>query len=197
MRLLVIGGTAFLGRAAVEAALARGDSVTTFNRGRSGPDLPGVETLRGDRTVAADLRVLRGREFDAVLDTSGFVPRVVGMSAQLLARATETYAFVSSVSVYAEWPAKPVDEAAAIFDCAPDAGPDDGDYGALKAGSERAVSVAFGERMLLLRPGLILGPHENVGRLPAWLSRIARGGRVLAPGDPGTRMQSRRGLSSP
>jgi 2'-hydroxyisoflavone reductase len=99
------------------------------------------------------------------------------------------YAFISTVGVYRDWPKEPADEAAPLFDCAPTAGPDDGDYGTLKAGCERAVVEDYGDRALLLRPGIILGPHENVGRGPWWLRRIAEGGQVLAPGDPDTPIQ--------
>jgi 2'-hydroxyisoflavone reductase len=190
MRLLVLGGTAFLGRAVVAEALDRGHEVTTFNRGVTGADPAGVTAIHGDRTDPVDLAQLRGQEWDAVVDTSGYVPREVGRTADLLSDAVGTYAFVSSVSVYPDWPAEPVGAAGRIFDCAPDAGPDDGHYGELKAGCERAVAERFGLRAaLLLRPGIILGPHENVGRLPWWLRRIAQGGRVLAPGSPDVPMQ--------
>lgn len=191
MRLLVLGGTAFVGRALVEDALARGWAVTTFNRGRTGRDHPDVEAVHGDRTVAADLEQLRGRAWDAVVDTCGYVPRDVLATAELLAPQTAAYAFVSTIGVYHDWPDAPVDEAAPLFDCPPDAGPDDGDYGTLKAGCERAVVAACGiDGSLLLRPGVILGPYENVGRLPWWLRRIAEGGPVLAPGpDPQRPMQ--------
>jgi 2'-hydroxyisoflavone reductase len=192
MRLLIIGGTSFLGRATAEAALRRGDSVTTFNRGVSGPDVDGVEALRGDRASDPDLAQLAGREFDAVVDTCGFVPEVVGRSVATLAiggSADAFYAFVSSMSATTTWPDAPTPDQAPGQDCSPDAGPDDGDYGKLKAGCERAVIEAFGDRALVARAGLIIGPHENVGRLPWWLTRIARGGEVLAPGDPDVPMQ--------
>ncbi|MEV7006201.1 NAD-dependent epimerase/dehydratase family protein [Streptosporangium sp. NPDC051022] len=191
MRILVIGGSVFLGRAIVEEALRRGHEVTTFNRGRSGADLPGVEAVRGDREVAEDLaRLTEGREWDAVVDVCGFVPRVVGASVRALNGKAATYAFVSSISACSTWPAEAgSDEGSPRFECAPDAGPEDGDYGTLKAGCERAVERGFDGNVLIVEPGLILGPRENVGRLPWWLTRVARGGRVLAPGDPGTRMQ--------
>jgi 2'-hydroxyisoflavone reductase len=187
--LLVLGGTVFLGLAYVEEALARGHLVTTFNRGRSAADDPRVEAIHGDRTEAGALDVLRGRQFDAVVDTSGFVPRVVGASARVLVDGTDRYVFISTVGASAEWPARPSDESAPRFDCAADAGPDDGDYGTLKAGCERAVEEVYAERALVVRPGVILGPHENIGRLPSWLDRMARGGRVLAPGDPAEELQ--------
>ena len=190
MKILVLGGTSFLGRTYVEQALAAGHDVTTFNRGMTGPDIDGVEAVRGDRTVGDDLAALAGRTWDAVLDTSGFVPKVVGASVRALADSG-TYVFVSTVAVYRDWPAVPVDEPAPLHACAPTAGPDDGDYGELKAGCERAVvRECGGGGALLLRPGVILGPYENVGRLPWWLRRVARGGEVLALGpDPQRRFQ--------
>ncbi|MEV0620702.1 NAD-dependent epimerase/dehydratase family protein [Nonomuraea sp. NPDC050404] len=190
MKVLVIGGTEFLGRAVVRAALARGHEVTTFNRGRSGADVPGVEAVRGDREVAADLtRLAEGRTWDLVVDSCGYVPRVVGESARALSGRAATYAFVSSVSAVDGFPAAPATEESPGSPCEPDAGPDDGDYGVLKAGCERAVEQGFDGNVLIVRPGLILGPHENVARLPWWLTRISRGGKVLAPGDPGQPMQ--------
>ncbi|WP_405146397.1 NAD-dependent epimerase/dehydratase family protein [Sphaerisporangium sp. NBC_01403] len=190
MRILVIGGSVFLGRAIVEEALRQGHEVTTFNRGRSGDDLPGVTAVRGDREVPADLEALaEGREWDAVIDVCGFTPRVVADSARALSGHAATYAFISTISAISDWPAKRVDESAPLWECSPDAGPEDGDYGVLKAGCERAVEKYFDGNALIIQPGLILGPWENVGRLPAWLRRVSRGGRVVAPGDPGLPMQ--------
>jgi 2'-hydroxyisoflavone reductase len=190
MRLLVIGGSVFLGRTFVEEALRQGHEVTTFNRGKTGVDVPGVEAVRGDREITADLeRLADGRSWDAVIDVCGFTPRVVGESARILSGHADAYAFISSISAFPGWPAEPVDETSLLHVCAPDAGPDDGDYGQLKAGCERAVETSFDRRVLIISPGLILGPYENVGRLPWWLRRIARGGRVLAPGDPEREMQ--------
>jgi 2'-hydroxyisoflavone reductase len=189
MRLLIIGGTSFLGRATAAEALRRGDAVTTFNRGKSAPDVEGVEALRGDRDNDAALAQLIGREFDGVVDTCGFVPRVVGKSARVLADSAGHYAFVSSISASGRWPGEIAHDDDEGPPCGSDAGPDDGDYGVLKAGCERAVRNAFGDRSTIARAGLILGPHENVGRLTWWLSRMARGGEVLAPGDPHQAMQ--------
>jgi 2'-hydroxyisoflavone reductase len=189
MRLLIIGGTSFLGRATAEEALRRGDAVTTFNRGVSDPDVEGVEAVRGDRTSDGDLAQLAGREFDAVVDTCGFVPAVVGRAAAVLRDSAAFYAYVSSMSATTTWPVVTTPDHAPGQDCPSDAEPDDGDYGKLKAGCERAVTEAFGDRSLVVRAGLIIGPHENVGRLPWWLTRIARGGEVLAPGDPEVAMQ--------
>ncbi len=189
MRLLIIGGSSFLGRATAEEALRRGDSVTTFNRGLSDADVDGVEAVRGDRSSDDDLARLAGREFDAVVDTCGFVPEVVGRSAAVLRDSGAFYAYVSSMSATTTWPVATTPDNAPGQDCPSDAGPDDGDYGKLKAGCERAVTETFGDRALVVRSGLIIGPHENVGRLPWWLTRIARGGEVLAPGDPDVPMQ--------
>lgn len=190
MDILVIGGTVFVGRAVVEAAQARGHAVTTFNRGRTGTDVPGVTTVRGDREDKADLeRLAASGRWDAVIDVCGFTPRVVGDSVRVLSGRAETYVFVSSISAYEDWPKQPVDERSPRFPCAPDADETDGDYGILKAGCERAVESGFDGRVLVVQPGLILGPHENVGRLPWWLRRIAAGGRVLAPGTPDRPMQ--------
>ncbi|WP_127935183.1 NAD-dependent epimerase/dehydratase family protein [Nonomuraea polychroma] len=190
MRVLVIGGSGFLGRAVVEEALARGHEVTTFNRGRSGVDVPGVEAVRGDREAPGDLeRLVDGRTWDFVVDTSGYVPRVVGASARALSGHVGTYAFISTISALAGFPGKPAGEDAEIWPCEPDAGPDDGNYGVLKAGCERAVEQGFDGNVLIVQPGIILGPHEDVARLPWWLTRIARGGQVLAPGEPDAPLQ--------
>jgi len=190
MRLLVLGGSVFLGRAVVEAALAAGHDVTTFNRGLSGSDHPGGAAIRGDRTDPDDLRRLAEVEpWHAVIDTSPQVPREVLAAARALA-GVGRYVLVSSVSVHPGWPAGAVDAASATFDCPPDAGPDDGHYGELKAGCERAVTEVLRERAVIVRPGVILGPRENVGRLPWWLRRMARGGDVLAPGRPGAPFQA-------
>ncbi|MEU6710168.1 NAD-dependent epimerase/dehydratase family protein [Nonomuraea sp. NPDC046802] len=190
MKVLVIGGSVFLGRAVVEEALARGHEVTTFNRGRSRPDVPGAEAVRGDREVRADLeRLAEGRSWDIVVDTSGYVPRVVGESARALSGHAGVYAFVSSVSAVDGFPGNPAGEDPDGWPCAPGAGSDDGDYGVLKAGCERAVEQGFDGAVVTVRPGVILGPGERVGRLPWWLTRISKGGRVLAPGDPEARLQ--------
>lgn len=190
MRVLVLGGSGFLGRAIVEEALGRGHQVTTFNRGLSNPDVPGVEPIHGDRSVEADLeRLAEGRSWDFVVDVNGYVPRVVGQAVRALSGHAPTYAFVSTVSAVRDFPAKPATDASGLWDCAPDAGPEDGDYGTLKAGCERAVEQGFDGNVLIVQPGLILGPHENVARLPWWLTRISRGGQVLAPGDPARPMQ--------
>ena len=187
MRLLVLGGTRFLGRAIVDEAIRRGYDVTTFSRGLSGEPRPGAEALHGDRTSFDDLLRLANREFDAVIDTSVIAPAHVGAAAQLLAGHVGHYTYVSSISVYRDYPREPVTESSPVLDCAADATGtvETLGYGELKAGSERAVAAALPGRHLLVRPGLIVGPHENIGRLPWWLARLARGGTVIAPGEPG------------
>src|SRR4051795_1880828 len=182
MRLLVIGGTVFLGRAVAQTALARGHGVTLFHRGRHGAGLfPEAEHLLGDRTQ--DLAPLEGREWDAVIDTCGFEPEHVGAAARLLADAAGHYGFVSSGSAYAGWPEAPVDEDSPVSTG------DEREYGPLKAACERAVEAAMPGRALHARAGVIVGPHENVGRLPWWLRRLAEGGDVVAPGPPGASIQ--------
>ncbi len=182
-RLLVIGGGQFLGPAVVHAALAAGDRVTTLTRTGAGvPD--GAESLLGDRETADGLAVLTGGEWDAVVDTCGYVPQVVGTGAAALAGRVGHYVFVSSISAYAGWPDQPIRADSPTFSCAADAGPDDGHYGELKAGCERAVEEHFAGRCTIARVGHIVGVGDNVGRLSWWLGRVARGGEVLAPGAP-------------
>ncbi|MFC7217230.1 NAD-dependent epimerase/dehydratase family protein [Streptomyces polyrhachis] len=188
MRLLVLGGTEFVGRAVVEDALARGWEVDVFHRGRH-PVPAGARELLGDRTVEGGLDSLRNSaSWDLVVDTWSWAPRAVRDSAALLADRAERYAYVSSASVYAFTPPTGTDEARPTVAGDPDAG--EVEYAQAKRGGELAATAAFGaERTLLLRAGLIVGPYENVGRLPWWLTRIARGGDVLAPGPSGQGLQ--------
>jgi 2'-hydroxyisoflavone reductase len=171
MRLLVLGGTKFLGRHVVAHALADGHEVTTFTRGQTNPELfPDVEHLRGDRD--GDLDALGGREWDGVVDTSGYVPRVVRQSADLLHDAVQRYVFVSSISVYAEPEEEPADEDVQAH------------YGALKRACERVVDEVYGDRGTAVRAGLIVGPYDPTDRFTYWARRLAAGGDVLAPGRP-------------
>jgi 2'-hydroxyisoflavone reductase len=172
----------FLGRAVVADALARGHEVTIFHRGLHNPDLfPEAEHLLGDRT--RDLSALRGREWDAVIDTCGFEPEHVGAAAELLADRAGHYGFVSSCSAYSDWPDAPVTEDSPVFES------EEREYGPLKAACERAAEAAMPGRVLAARAGVIVGPHENIGRLPRWLWRLAEGGEVLAPGPPEAPLQ--------
>jgi nucleoside-diphosphate-sugar epimerase len=199
MRLLVLGGTRFVGRAIVQAGLGLEWKVTTFNRGLSGADLPGTAALRGDRTRHADLATLAAAgPWDGVIDTSGYVPRQTLGVCKSLEPVAGRYVFMSTVSVYRQWPVEPLCEDSEVLYCPPDAGPEYGEdvedgptkYGYQKAGCELAVAQTFGgSRSVLLRPGVVLGPWEYIGRLPWWLRRVALGGRVLAPGSPGRSVQ--------
>ena len=191
MKLLVLGGTKFLGRATVESAFERGHEVTLFNRGETNAELfPEAEKLRGDRTE--DLSVLQGREWDAVLDSAGYLPAVVRASAEALADATSYYLFVSSVSVYADQ-GRRNDEESPLAELGDE--PDDrltedfSNYGPLKALCEQTVSDVYGERCAVARPGLIVGAHDPTGRFTYWPHRVARGGEVLAPAPPGRQVQ--------
>jgi nucleoside-diphosphate-sugar epimerase len=181
MRLLVLGGTEFAGRAVVEAALGRGWEVTVLNRGQHEPPA-GVRALRGDRTAPGGLAALAEGEWDAVIDTWSAAPRAVDDAARLLADRVGRYVYVSSCSVYAWAPPAGYGEDAPLVEGAlPSA--DKTDYARDKRGGELAALGAFGaERSVFARAGLILGPYENIGRLPWWLGRVARGGPVLAPG---------------
>ena len=191
MRLLVIGGTVFLGRHIAEAALARGHELTLFNRGHSSPGgFPGAECLTGDREK--DLSALAGRRWDSVIDTCGYLPRVVRASAKFLAGQVERYVFVSSAAIYEP----PPDETGVLTEESPVLRPDPPDsedvarnYGALKARCEQAVLDELPGRALSIRPGLIVGPLDPTGRFTYWVRRIAAGGKILAPGPPDRAVQ--------
>lgn len=183
-RLLILGGTRFLGPAVVEAAQARGWEITLFNRGRTNPHLfPELDKRVGDRD--AQLESLEEGEWDACIDTSGYVPRHVKLSAELLAERVGHYVFVSTVSVFD-------DKGEALSEDSPLATLEDPSveqvtgrtYGPLKALCEQAAEAAMPGRVSNVRPGLIVGPHDNSGRGTYWPVRTARGGEVLAPGDP-------------
>jgi 2'-hydroxyisoflavone reductase len=203
MKLLILGGTKFLGHYVVEAALARGHEVTLFNRGQLNPELfPEVEKLRGDRDGGLD--ALKGGRWDAVVDPSGYSPRVVRDSARLLADAVEHYAFISSQSVYQDTRVPGVDEdypvgtitdeqlreAEALPQSELTTAPFFWErYGALKALCERAAEEEMPGRVLHVRAGLIVGPHDYSDRFTYWPRRVAEGGEVLAPGDPERQVQ--------
>jgi 2'-hydroxyisoflavone reductase len=184
MRILILGGTKFVGRAVTEVALGRGDEVTLFNRGITNPGLfPGVETVIGDRTV--DLYALGRREWDAVIDVACYQPDAARLAAKTLKDRTGRYVFVSTVSVYADQSTTDGQlEDAPLAQLKPEAANPLDNYGANKALCEQAITEMFAERALIGRPGLITGPNDPTDRFPYWPRRIARGGRVLAPGDP-------------
>jgi 2'-hydroxyisoflavone reductase len=186
LRFLVLGGTKFLGRATVEAALDRGHDVTLFNRGETNPELfPEVEKIRGDRTE--DLSRLDGGRWDAVVDPSGYFPDVVRRSAEALKESARRYLFVSSVSVYADFSEGPNEDSprGELGDMPADEMlPEYENYGPLKALAEDAVWEVFGDRATIVRPGLIVGPHDPTGRFTYWPHRAARGGDMVVPAPP-------------
>lgn len=190
MDILIIGGTVFLGRALVEAAHAAGHTVTLFNRGKTNPTLfTDVEQIHGDR--ATDLDRLAGRTWDAVIDTSGYIPRIVRLSARALGQAAPHYTFISTISVYRDLSQPGADENAALSELAdPTVEKVDGEtYGPLKVLCEQAVTEELPDRSLIIRPGLIVGPHDPTDRFSYWPHRVAQGGEVLAPGAPDDHVQ--------
>jgi 2'-hydroxyisoflavone reductase len=179
-RTLILGGTVFLGRHVAAEALARGHEVTLFTRGIHGAGLfPEAEHLAGDRSQ--DVSALRGRSWDAVIDTSGYKPADVAASCRAVSGAH--YVFVSSCNAYPGWPEEAVDEDSPVWES------EDDEYGPNKAAAERVGFAALGDAFATVRAGLIVGPHDAVFRLPWWVRRIARGGDVPAPGDPSRELQ--------
>jgi 2'-hydroxyisoflavone reductase len=184
-KVLILGGTAFLGPEVVGPALRRGHTVTLFNRGKTNPHLfPDVEKLHGDRD--SDLSALRGRSWDAVVDTSGYVPRIVRKSAEALRESVGQYIFISTISVYDPSNRSTVTEESKVATLADPTtekvGPET--YGALKALCERAVEDTLAGRVTSIRPGLIVGPGDPTDRFTYWPARAARGGEAVAPGTP-------------
>ena len=185
MELLILGGTVFLGRALVETALQRGHHLTLFNRGRSNPGLfPQVEHLTGDRD--GGLEALRGRQWDAVIDTCGYVPRLVQQSSLLLSSAVGHYTFISTISVYANFSQPGMDEGSPLATLDDDRIEEvTGEtYGPLKVLCEQVAEQEMPGRVLVVRPGLIVGPHDPSDRFTYWPQRVKHGGEVLAPGRP-------------
>lgn len=194
MKLLILGGTRFLGRHLVDAALQRGHEVTLFNRGTHPAEWFSGETIKGDRNQ--DLSKLRGRRWDAVIDTCGFLPRELRAAAEVLSDAVHRYVFISSQSVYANVSVRDVDETHPLktltneelarannMDASSAAGYG-ALYGGLKALCEKTAKETMPGRVLNLRPGLLVGPYDYTDRFTYWVLRVARGGEVLAPGRP-------------
>ena len=186
MRILILGGTIFLGRHLVTAAIGRGHDVTIFHRGKHplADPTPGIHEILGDRTDSLD--PLMAQTWDAIIDTSGYLPRVVQANAEALQHAASHYIFVSSISVYPltippnsdeSFPALPLGELSSEELT-------DENYGPLKALCEQAVQSVFGEGATIVRPGLIVGPHDPTYRFTYWVERMNRGGEVLAPVGP-------------
>jgi 2'-hydroxyisoflavone reductase len=187
MKILILGGTAFLGPHLVEHAIAHGHTVTLFNRGKTNPHLfPDVEKLRGDRNPkeGEGLKALEGRTWDAVIDTSGYVPREVAASAELLAPNVRQYLFVSTISVFTDVSKIGLNETDPVGTM-PDPTVEQvtGEtYGPLKALCEQAAEKAMPGRTTTVRPTLIVGPGDGTDRFTYWPVRIDAGGEVLAPG---------------
>jgi 2'-hydroxyisoflavone reductase len=193
-RILILGGTGFLGPATVEAAIARGHRLTLFNRGRTRPGLfPDIETLLGDRDpkVGEGLNALRDRKWDVVIDNSGNIPRLVTASAKLLAPAAAHYIYISSISAYADNSIEGQDESGklAVTDDPQVETITDRTFGPLKVLCEKAASEAFPGRATIVRPGYNVGPDDPSGRFTYWPVRIDRGGEVLVPGAPSDPVQ--------
>ena len=190
MKLLVIGGTRFLGRTLVETALRQGHEITLFNRGQTGPDLfLDVERLKGDRD--GDLVLLTDRKWDVVVDTCGYVPRVVNKSADLLRDSVELYIFISTISVYAEFTKSGIDEHSPLGTLEDETVEQvtNETYGPLKVLCENAVRQSYPSNAAILRCGLIVGPHDPTDRFTYWPVRIQQGGEVLAPSPPQMQVQ--------
>jgi 2'-hydroxyisoflavone reductase len=187
LRILILGGTGFIGPHQVEYALSRGHTLTLFNRGRTNTHIfPEVERLVGDRN--GDLTALEGRDWDAVLDNSGYEPAQVRATAQLLAPRTRRYLFVSTQSVYASRRIVDQDESGAIGTEGVPREQWDG-YGPLKAHCEITAREILGDRLTVVRPAVIVGPGDRSDRFTYWVLRVDRGGEVMAPGDPGDPVQ--------
>jgi 2'-hydroxyisoflavone reductase len=185
LRILILGGTAFLGPAVVYAARRRGHEITLFNRGKTNANLfPDLETLIGDRDAKID--PLRGRDWDAVVDTSGYFPRLVKDSARLLADHVQQYAFISSISVYSRFDEPGIDEDFPVgtIDDPSIEKITEGSYGPLKALCEQEAEKALPGRVTNIRPGLIVGPRDRSDRFTYWPVRVSKGGEVLAPNSP-------------
>ena len=191
LRILVLGGTGFLGPSTIEVALARGHKVTMFNRGKTRPDLfPGVERLQGDRDPKKDqgLKALEKGEWDVVIDNSGYYPRMVGASAELLAKRAKRYIYISSISAYKEPSPMNGEETAPLATMADPTletmGKQYENYGALKALCEQAAEKAMPGRTCVVRPGYIVGPDDPSGRFTYWPVRFDKGGEIAVPGAP-------------
>jgi 2'-hydroxyisoflavone reductase len=190
LRVLILGGTGFIGPHFVDALTAAGHTVTLFNRGRRNPRaVAGVETLIGDRNGKLD--ALRNRNWDAVIDNSGYVPRDVQASAELLADRVQHYVFISSISAYADLKSPGIDEDHALARLADPTTTQitNESYGGLKVLCEAAVERIYRERATIIRPTYIVGPGDTSDRFTYWPVRVQRGGDMLAPGSPGDPIQ--------
>lgn len=190
MRILVLGGTRFIGPHLLRALYARGDTATAFHRGQTNVALPsGTVEILGDRTGPLD--ALDGGRWDAVIDTSGYEPADVARSTAFLRPFAKRYVFVSTISVYGDMPAAGVrEDAPALGSEFLDADDPATQYGARKAACERIVLDTYGDQGVCIRSGLIVGPGDPTDRFTYWVERLARGGDVLFPGDPARAVQA-------
>lgn len=193
MNLLILGGTKFVGRHITSTALLRGHQVTLFNRGQTNAHLfPDAEKIQGNRDGGLDALFGQGmRRWDAVLDVNGYLPRVVGATADALKDAVERYVFVSTLSVFAGFSQAGQNEDSPLATLEDETVEtiDGNTYGGLKVLCERVVERTFPERALILRPGFVVGPYDHTDRMTAWWRRIRRGGEMLAPGNPDMPLQ--------
>jgi len=191
LKVLILGGTTFLGPHLTNELLSHGHKVTHFNRGNEhGLSFPEVEQLKGNRY--GDLKALKGRKWDAVIDTSGYLPRVVEASSKILAKATNHYTFISTVSVYNDFNQPTIDEdspLARLNHNNNDEEITDKTYGPFKVGCEKVIKAYFPDNSLIVRPGLIVGPYDPTDRFTYWVRRIAEGGKVLIPNTPEQKLQ--------
>lgn len=189
LKILILGGTYFLGPHLIEELQNRGHEVTLFNRGtQNSSRFQEIEQLHGDRD--GNLEALEGRQWDAVIDTSGHLPRIIEASSKLLAYATKHYTFVSSIGVYADFQNFGIDEEYPVAQLEqPTEEITEKTYGALKADCEWIVQSYFPEQTLIVRPGLIMGPGDPTDRFTYWPCRIKEGGNILAPGQPNNPVQ--------
>lgn len=190
MKILILGGTKFLGRHLVDAALAAGHEVTLFNRGKTNPTLfQNVETIFGDREQ--DMDKLAGREWDAAIDVAGYLPRIVRLSAEALKGSVKKYVFISSISVYSDFRKVGINEQDPVGKLEDESVEEiTGEtYGPLKALCEKTVQEIYGDRALIVRPGLIVGPYDPTDRFTYWPMRVKRGGDMITPDKPQTPIQ--------
>lgn len=185
--ILVLGGSTFIGPALLESGILRGHKLTLFNRGRSFPEnaspkvqelMQNAETIHGDRMT--DLELLADRSWDMVIDTCGYEPEAVDISTRFFNERTTRYMFISSISAYENFDRPGLTEEQAFLRKLPAEGP--ADYGALKSACEKVVELVFGPRALIIRPGLIVGPHDPTDRFTYWIHRVVEGGDIVAPG---------------
>ncbi|MBM7554353.1 NAD-dependent epimerase/dehydratase family protein [Thalassobacillus pellis] len=189
MKVLILGGTVFVGRHLVEAALDKGHEVTLFNRGKTNQELfPNVEKLQGDRE--GGLTSLEGRKWDVVIDTTGYVPRIVEQSGRLLKDAVDHYVFISTISVYRDFKEKYLDEKYPPGSLKKETEEINGEtYGPLKAACEQKLNEILPEKTLIIRPGIIVGPHDPTDRFTYWVDRFNKGGKAVLPNIPNQELQ--------